>query len=72
MSEYSVERSETTSWTESKRYVIKKGRKEVLKLHDPKEAEMVCNYLNQITNGKKKKPAKKAVKKEEAKSEKKD
>lgn len=73
MSDYTVERSGNASWTESKRYVIKKGKKEVLKLHDPKEAEMVCDYLNQITGGKKKKPAKKsAPKKEEVKPEKKD
>lgn len=78
MVKYTVERIDTDSWTEKKKYVIKEGRKEVLKFHYQDEAEEVCAFLNKINGKSKRKTSKKTSTaskddgKKESKKEKKD
>ena len=55
---YTLE-EEPGSWTSRRKYIIKEGRKQILKLSDEKEAQAVLNYLNSLNKTKKTKPTKK-------------
>ena len=48
---FTVERTERT-WTSKKEYLIKEGKKELLKLSDRYEAEEVCKLLNKVAGKK--------------------
>lgn len=54
MAEYTVERN-VENWSESKRYVIKKGKKIVLRFKYEEEANEVCEYLNKLKPSKSRK-----------------
>lgn len=49
------------TWTSNKEYEILKGNKVVLKLHDRKEADEVCKYLNSFQTKSSRKKSKKKV-----------
>ncbi len=57
MAEYTVERN-VENWSESKRYVIKKGKKIVLRFKYEEEANEVCEYLNKLKPSKSRKTLK--------------